>query len=151
MSWGFGQSVLALIAFTLIAMAGFRLIRYHPRKWRPALATIVGVDVKERVDYKTPVWMPHITFEYEVNRTLYTSSRYNVDAFAVQGSQVEATALATTYALGQSVNAFYLKSDPSIAVLKLRGGEQSRSHTYALIVAGILLLTAAILVGYING
>jgi Protein of unknown function (DUF3592) len=147
MSWGFGQSVLALIAFALIAMAGFRFIRYDPRNWRPTLATIVGVDVKERADYKRPVWMPHITFEYEINRTRYTSSRYNVDAFEVQGSQAEATALATSYALGQSVTVFYLKSDPSVAVLKLRGGEQSRSHTYALIVSGLLLLTAALLVG----
>ncbi len=110
--------------------------------WPNVEATITSsvVTSSQSDGSSQPTYYPAVSYDYQVGGKTMESNRIGVGS-AISYSQAGATAIATQYAVGKKVHAYYDPEDPSYAVLR-RGANPNLVMSIA--VGGVAIIVGGI-------
>jgi hypothetical protein len=138
---------LAVIALGLVlVVTGFTKLRslYGVASWPRTTGVIVSSTIKERKVTGRSVWTqysPDIAFSYTVTGEKHTSNKFSIDSGSYwYNKREEASALKDRFVDGATVEIQVSPTNPGIAVLSAAIDPRRRSHYFAVLIGGSLLL-----------
>lgn len=143
---GAAPIVIAAFGCLKILYGGLRLVRGRQSLgWPVTSGEVIESDVGvqyHRLAHVGPAWyFPKVRFSYAVNGRSYIGTRYAMEPRSVWSTSEDAAReMAADLQAGRAVTVCYKPDQPEMAVLRPGLGARSRSHYWAIIVAGILIV-----------
>ena len=148
-----GAAPIAIAAFgcLMILYGGLRLVRGRQSRYWPVTSgemidSGVGVWYRRLAQVGPALYFPEVRFSYAVNGKSYIGTRYAMEPQCVWSTdEVAAREIAAKLHSGCEVSVYYKPDQPEFAVLHPGLGARSRSHYWAIIVAGFLIVAFGLL------
>ena len=140
--------LLVSIALLLIVSGVKQLNKYHSlNKWEKVQGALIQKDIgKYKVSnggysYPYEYYFPLAYFSYSFRGQTYKSNEYSFDRKSIWSTDKDAiNTILEGLVVGEAVTVFVNPDQPEIAVLNTKISKQRKSHSYALIAAGVLLI-----------
>lgn len=145
--------LVVVLGLVLMGVGGRSLWRIRrARHWMPIPAVVVASEVGEVVvhgkTHQHTEFYPKVRFRYTLPGGAYESARLTPvpgDPQSLDRAEIEA--LLADYPVGKHVTAFVKQGDPRMSALRTEVSWHRRSHLWANVVAGAVLVAVACWVG----
>ena len=144
------EPFLALIAIALflVCFGGNKINNYNSlSRWEKVQGELIQKDIgmyqvsSGASSYPDEYYFPLAYFSYSFEGENYKSNEYSYDRKSVWSTDKrEIDAITEDLVLGNKVTVFVNPAQPEMAVLNITVSKQRKSHCYALIVSGLLLI-----------